>query len=64
MLLLRDLARLSSEGRPLSREKGVERLFSEREPLYRAFADVTVEVKETGGAEGTAGEIIKLLGLK
>ncbi|MBO7376698.1 MAG: chorismate mutase [Clostridia bacterium] len=64
VLLLRDLARLSSEGRPLSREKGVERLFAEREPLYRAFADVTVEVKETGGAEGTAGEIIKLLGLK
>ena len=41
--LRRALSALSTAGRPLSEEAGLDRLYAEREPLYRRFADEVVE---------------------
>ncbi len=64
VLILRDLSELPTSGRPISQGRGVEAIFKEREPLYRAFADYTVQTEKGGSAEGAAAEIIKLLDLK
>ena len=61
VLLDRDLAQLSSQGRPVSQDKGIERLAAERMGLYRAWTDVTLAC--TGSAEGDARELRALLGL-
>lgn len=39
----RDLDKLMSEGRPLSKSVGVERLYEERRALYEGYCDVVVE---------------------
>ena len=57
----RDLSELSAKGRPMSQDKGVERLAEERMHLYRSWADVTVSC--TGSAEGDAQAVRGLLGL-
>lgn len=44
--LRRDLSLLPSNGRPLSQQKGLERLFEERAPLYEKFADITIRLGE------------------
>ena len=44
--LRRDLSLLPSNGRPLSQQKGLERLFDERAPLYEKFADITIRLGE------------------
>ena len=55
--LKRDIANLSSEGRPLSQGDGaIEKLFEKRSPLYEAAADRVIEVKE-GLLEKTLAEI-------
>jgi shikimate dehydrogenase len=55
--LKRDIANLSSEGRPLSQGDGaIEKLFEKRSPLYEAAADRVIEVKE-GLLEETLAEI-------
>lgn len=41
--LLRGLEKLSVTGRPLSAAEPLPQLFSRREPLYRRFADITVD---------------------
>ena len=41
--LLRDLSRLSKDGRPLSLSTPPEELWAEREPLYRRFRDTAVD---------------------
>lgn len=41
--LLRDLNRLPTEGRPLSQQSKLEEMFLIRDPMYRAFADHTVD---------------------
>lgn len=61
VLIDRDLSQLSSSGRPMSQDKGVERLAQERMHLYRSWADVTVSC--TGSAEGDARAVRGLLGL-
>lgn len=43
----RDLSRLSTDGRPLSRAGSLQSLFEARCPLYEAFADITVENDST-----------------
>lgn len=48
----RPIEELSSDGRPVSQAKGVERLAEERMGLYRAWADEVVRC--TGSAEGDA----------
>ena len=40
--LTRDLAKLPTEGRPISQTIDLTQLCARREPLYRRFADVTV----------------------
>lgn len=39
----RDLSKLSTKGRPLSQRDGIEKLYSQREPLYRKFADCEMD---------------------
>ena len=55
-------ARLSVEGRPMSQGRGVDALRAEREPLYRAWADVSVPAGHDG-PEGTARLIERALSL-
>lgn len=53
----RDLDKLVSDGRPLSKKIGVEELFKERAPLYEFVADLIVE--NNGGIEEVAERIVK-----
>ena len=55
--LLRDLDLLPTEGRPLSQSKPLAELFSEREPLYRAAADLTVD--NNGSVADTVKQILE-----
>ena len=48
MLLRRPLDRLPLDGRPISQERGLERLASERGPLYESWADLAIDC--TGNA--------------
>lgn len=43
----RDLSKLSTDGRPLSKAASLQSLFEARCPLYEAFADITVENDST-----------------
>ncbi len=61
VLLDRPLEELSVTGRPVSQERGVERLARERMGLYRAWADVVV--RTTGSAASDAALVRRLLGL-
>ena len=58
----RPLEELSSSGRPLSQQKGVQRLAEERMDLYRSWADVSLTC--TGSGSGDAALLVDLLGLK
>jgi len=62
VFLDRDIDSLDTKGRPLSQRDGVEKLYSERIGLYRAFADVTVKVSDD--AEETYENLINALGMK
>lgn len=57
--LKRDLNSLSSENRPLSKDKGISELYKVREPIYRRVSDVSVENKD-GKIEITVEEAAKL----
>ena len=61
IMLDRPLAELSSDGRPLSQSKGVERLARERMHQYRSWADHVLPC--TGSAQGDAEAICGMLGL-
>ena len=56
--LERSLKELVTEGRPLSRGRGVESLYRERKALYRRFADRKCPVK--GTPEETADRVLDL----
>ena len=43
VFLDRDLNKLTSENRPLSAQKGIEKLYKERIEFYNAFAQITVD---------------------
>lgn len=60
IFLERDINLLATKGRPLSAE-GVDKLWEKREPLYRAFADMTYRVR---GIKTTVDSLMKGLGLK
>ncbi|MGM9669027.1 MAG: shikimate kinase [Faecousia sp.] len=45
--LQRDISKLSTENRPLSRSVGTEALYRERAPLYRAFSDCAIPNNHT-----------------
>ena len=55
----RDPSELTDAGRPLSQKRGAAALWAEREPLYRCFADVTVQSRPT--PDETADDIVKAL---
>ena len=61
VFLDRPVSELSSDGRPVSQAKGVERVAAERMGLYRTWADVTVAC--TGTPAGDAESVRELLGL-
>ena len=45
--LKRELTKLPTHGRPISRKEGVETLYEKRKPLYEAFCDIAVENSTT-----------------
>lgn len=51
--------RLNSDGRPLSKSVGVQKLYAERLPLYKKFADATVDGNAT--PENVVDGIIEIL---
>ncbi len=53
----RDAEKLPSDGRPLSQLHGVKKLYEERLPLYRQFADI--EIDGNGTVEEVAKNIVK-----
>ena len=55
--LLRDLDKLPTDGRPLSLAQPMEALFQQREPLYRAAADSTVD--NNGPVADTVRQILE-----
>lgn len=57
--IVRPLAELSSRGRPITARDGIERLAAAREPLYEAWADLSVSSTES--ARHTAAELRRLL---
>mgnify|MGYP000243863258 FL=1 len=61
VLLRRPLDQLSLAGRPISQERGLERLASERGPLYESWADLAIDC--TGSAMSDAHLVRSLLGL-
>jgi len=59
VFLERDIKLLSTKGRPLS-ANGVEKLWHEREPLYRKFADSSYRIR---GIKDTVAALCRGLGL-
>ena len=57
----RPIEQLSTDGRPISQSKGIERLASERMGLYRQWADITISC--TGSAAGDASLLRQILNL-
>ena len=53
----RPLELLSTKGRPLSQEKGIETLFAQRAPLYSRFADIRIE--NSGTIQDAVRKILK-----
>ena len=41
--LRRDLQELPTDGRPISQKLGVQKLYEQRKPLYKAFSDMIVD---------------------
>lgn len=57
--LKRDIDRLPTNGRPLSQSNALADMYAAREPMYRAFADFTVD--NNGSVEATAQAILSQL---
>lgn len=62
--LYRDPKKLAKDHRPLSKGRPIEELAAEREPMYRHFSDLTVNVTEGGGGAEEAAAILNALGGK
>jgi shikimate kinase len=52
----------SSRGIVGLREKGLERIFEERQPLYRKYADITIDLPKKFSKELIVGRIIEKMG--
>lgn len=57
----RDINLLSSKGRPISQEKGVKKLYEEREGVYRDFADITIKTDATTIISQAVTDIIEII---
>ena len=57
--LQRDLAKLPTQGRPLSQTGSLEKMFAVRKPLYAAFSDFAIP--NEGTAESVAESILTVL---
>ena len=57
----RDISLLPTDGRPLSKEYGVQKLYEEREPIYRETADITIKTDGTTIIKEAVKDIIELL---
>ncbi len=57
VFLDRDINLLSQDNRPLSKEKGVARLYNERESLYRGMADITVKIDD----KTSISDVVKII---
>lgn len=57
----RDISLLPTDGRPLSKEYGVQKLYEEREPIYREIADITIKTDGTTIIKEAVKDIIELL---
>lgn len=55
----RDIGKLPSEGRPLSRKSSPEEMYKKRAPMYRRFADYTIV--NDGSISEAAAAILELL---
>lgn len=62
VFIRRDLAKLSTRGRPLSQTTPLEAMYAKRLPLYEAFADATVD--NNGSVEDTVADILTALGYR
>ena len=58
----RDLDKLPTAGRPISRSNTLEELYAKRLPLYKTFADV--EIDNNGAVTATVDAILKALGYR
>lgn len=56
--LERELSLLPTDGRPISQANPLKQLYETRLPLYRAFADATIE--NSGAPEETAARILEV----
>ena len=61
VMLNRPLELLSTRNRPMSQQKGLERLAQERMPIYEAWADLRIDC--SGSADADAVRVRELLGL-
>lgn len=57
----RDISLLPTDGRPLSKEYGVQKLYEEREPIYRETADITIKTDGTTIIKEAVKDIIELV---
>ncbi len=57
----RELSLLPSDGRPLSKEYGVLKLYETREPIYRELADITIKTDATTVIDEAVKTIVDLI---
>ena len=57
--LRRDIEKLPTAGRPISQSRDLADLSREREALYRAFADRSID--NNGAVESTAAQILEAI---
>ena len=57
--LTRDLDKLPTDGRPLSKASTLAQMYRVRQPMYQRFADHMID--NNGTASGTVGQILKIL---
>lgn len=61
VFLNQQIEKLATDGRPLSAGDGLRKLYDERLPIYKAFADISYDMLDDYGKNAAA--ILKLLGM-
>lgn len=62
VFLNQSIEKLATDGRPLSAGDGLRKLYDERLPIYKAFADITYDMTDEWEKNGT--NILNILGMK